>query len=82
MANDFKMVNLGILNQFFFWRADLEFRVQVVKTPYHSGRLKVVIAYGAPSIETGHDNVYLNEVLDFKGENGSASFTIPYNAAT
>ena len=47
----FRAVNLAVMNQFVFWKADLEFRLQLVKTPYHSGRLKAVIAYGAPTIE-------------------------------
>ncbi|APG77926.1 hypothetical protein [Beihai picorna-like virus 69] len=86
-ANAVVLPNSAIINMCTFWRADLVFEVVVVKTPYHSGRLTFVSAYGAPSLQYSEANVYKNEVLDFgmnsDGEDISRhKIIVPYNAPT
>ncbi|APG77925.1 hypothetical protein [Beihai picorna-like virus 68] len=77
----------AIINMCTFWRADLVFEIVAVKTPYHSGRLTFVSAFGAPSLKYTEANVYKNEVLDFgmnsDGEDISRhKIVVPYNAPT
>jgi hypothetical protein len=39
-------------------------------------------AYGAPSISAGQENIFVNQVLEFNGDNNWASFRVTYNSAT
>lgn len=75
-------VNLAVLNQFHFWRGDIEFTFTMVRTQYHSCRLQGVIAYGVNAIETGSRSVAYSNVMDFSGENSVCSMKIEYNAQT
>ena len=50
-------VNLAVLNQFMFWRADVEFEFVSVQTQYHSLRLQSMTAYGAAGVSYGSRNV-------------------------
>jgi hypothetical protein len=58
---------LGILNLFEFWHCDFVFEIMVVRTGFHSGRLKLVVGYGSPDLGTD-DNPYFQTVLDFNEE--------------
>ncbi len=75
-------INVAILNQFQFWRADIVFEIYAVRTAFHSGRLLATVAYGAPSVGASDLNVYLNQVLEFNGENNWAAVKVNYNSAT
>lgn len=79
---DSHVVPIFVLNQFIFWRADIVFEVMVVRTKFHSGRLRATMAYGAPSLDPQQQPNYYNHVLDFNGDNNRATFRIDYNAAT
>jgi hypothetical protein len=72
----------AILSQFARWRADIVFEVYVNRTAFHSGRLLATTAYGSPSIASGTENIYYNEVLDFNGDNYWNTIKIVYNAST
>nr|ANA09089.1 polyprotein [Posavirus strain 9676] len=74
-------VPLGVLNMFHYWRADLHLRLKVVKTPYHTGRLRITTAYdmSAPNLESSTS--YFNKVFDFT-ELDEGEMIIPYMAAT
>lgn len=71
-----------VLNQFLFWRADVELEFCFVKTMFHSGRLLATTAYGAPGIVAGEENIFINQVMEVQNENSWTSIKIPYNAAT
>uniref|UniRef100_F1KPN4 Genome polyprotein n=1 Tax=Ascaris suum TaxID=6253 RepID=F1KPN4_ASCSU len=78
--------SLAILNAFTYWHADIHFTVVAVKTPYQSGRLRFVMAYGADhegAVPLSYDNAtcYFNETLDFS-DNDTVEFDVPYVAAT
>lgn len=75
-------VNLAVLNQFHFWRGDIEFTFSLVRTQYHSCRLQGVVAYGVNSIEPGSRSVAFSNVMDFSGDNSVCSMKIEYNAQT
>lgn len=72
----------ALLSQFARWRADIVFEVYVNRTTFHSGRLLATTAYGSPSIPSGTENIYYNEVMDFNGDNYWNSIKIVYNAST
>jgi hypothetical protein len=72
-------VNVAVLNQFSFWRADIVFDLCVVKTSFHSGRLLASVCYGDDSINPSELNVYINHALDFVGDSDWASFKVEYN---
>jgi hypothetical protein len=74
--------NLSLLNQFQRWRADFVFEFMCARTQFHSGRLLFTTAYGAPSISSGDENVFLNTVMEFNGDNYWQTIRVPYNAAT
>jgi hypothetical protein len=71
-----------LLNQFVFWRADIVLDLFVPKTMFHSGKLLVTTAYGAPSLNVSELNRFINVELDFSGENMWHQVVIPYQAAT
>nr|QVW10090.1 MAG: polyprotein [Basavirus sp.] len=75
-------VNLAVLNQFHFWRGDIEFTFAMVRTQYHSCRLQGVVAYGVNSIEPGSRSVAFSNVMDFSSDNSVCSMKIEYNAQT
>lgn len=75
-------INLAVLNQFHFWRGDIEFTFVMVRTQYHSCRLQGVVAYGVDAIETGSRSVAYSNVMDFSGDNSVCSMTIQFNAQT
>nr|UFT26907.1 putative polyprotein [Drosophila-associated picorna-like virus] len=75
-------VNVAILNQFFFWRGDIEFTFVMVRTQYHSCRLQGVVAYGVDAIETGSRSVAYSNIMDFSGENSVSAMTVQFNAQT
>jgi len=56
-------INVALLNQFQFWRANLVFEIYAVRTMFHSGRLLATVGYGAPSVAASDYNVYINQVL-------------------
>jgi hypothetical protein len=57
--------NIGLLNFFKFWRADIIFDFLCVRTMYQSGRLCATTAYGAPPSEVNatNKNLFLNHVM-------------------
>lgn len=78
-------VNLAILNMFMYWHADLEFKLYVFKTPFHSGRIRVSLSLGAkPEGTTAtnlqNQNLLFSQILDFSDAE-CRSFTVPYIAA-
>jgi len=74
--------NVGLLNQFMFWRSDIEITLRVAKTGFHSGRLALTTAYGAPGMNQDERNLFNNVKLDFTPTQSVASTIIEYNAAT
>lgn len=74
--------NVSLLNLATFWRADFVFDVRVIKTPFHAGRLRMVMAYGSNTVVWAHANRYPNVIMDFSGDVCEHSFTVPYNAET
>jgi len=74
--------NVAVLNEFTFWRADIEFAVQVVRTRFQVGRLAATIQFGNPAVDMNNRTVYFNQVLDFMGDSSRACFTVPWNAQT
>ena len=75
-------LNVALLNYFLYWRADVVLDFLVVRNANQNGRLCVTMAYGAPGIVPGDKNLFVNNVMEFYGENSWGSVTIPYNAAT
>lgn len=74
--------SIYLLNKFLRWRADIELEFFAVKTMFHSGRLLATIAYGAPGISAGEENIFNNQVLELTGDDSWFSVKIPFNAAT
>nr|APG77920.1 hypothetical protein [Hubei picorna-like virus 12] len=74
-------VPLAVLNMFHYWRADLHVKIHVIKTAYHTGRLRLTAAYDLkkPDLETS--TCYFNKVFDFT-ELEEGEFVIPYMAPT
>jgi hypothetical protein len=75
---------LAILNKFRFWRADIELEFRAIRTSFHNGRLLMTVGYGAPlaQVAPSNKNIFLNNVLEFVGDNDVVSVTVPYNSAT
>lgn len=72
--------NIGLLNQFTFWRADVVIRIVIPKTQFHRGRLRATVAYGAPTLNTDSQTLEYNHVIDLIGEEQSHEIVIPYNS--
>ena len=75
-------INIAILNQFFFWRGDIELTFAMVRTHYHSCRIQGVVAYGVNSVSPGSRSVAYSNIMDFSGENSVSTMTIEFNAQT
>lgn len=58
------------------------FELLCVRTAFHSGRLLATTAYGAPGITAGQENIFVNDVMEFNGDNSWNSFRVNYNSAT
>ncbi len=71
-----------ILGQAMFWRADLVFDVKVVRTRFHSGRLRATIGYGVPKLAASDQSNYYNHVLDFNDDVSNQVFRINWNSPT
>nr|ULF99743.1 MAG: putative polyprotein [Picornavirales sp.] len=79
-------VNLCVLNMFMYWHADLEFKLYVFKTPFHSGRLRVSLSLtnqpdkSSTSEALQNQNMLFNQVLDYSNAE-TCSFVVPFTAA-
>ncbi|APG76671.1 hypothetical protein [Hubei tetragnatha maxillosa virus 1] len=79
-------LNIAVLNQFLFWRADFEFTFIAVQTQYHSMRLRAITQYAAPQVVTGTANTTYSSIMNFasndKGSNYVHKELVRYNAQT
>nr|ULF99746.1 MAG: putative polyprotein [Picornavirales sp.] len=79
-------VNLAILNMFMYWHADLEFKLYVFKTPFHSGRIRVSLSLTNTADTFKQDellakqNMLFNQVLDYSDAE-CHTFVVPFIAA-
>ncbi|APQ44499.1 polyprotein [Basavirus sp.] len=79
-------INLAVLNQFVFWRADIEFELVAAMTKFHSTRIQMVCAYGSPSVDAAERNVMYSKIMNFssseEGTNYSDAWCVKYNQQT
>jgi len=79
-------INISVINQFMFWRCDVELTFVAVQTRFHSMRLQALTAYGAPGLALGSRNVNYSSNMSFSADDQSTNYThteiIPYNAQT
>jgi len=75
-------INVAVLNQFMFWRSDLEFTFIAGRSRYHTTRLQAVVVYGSATATAGSRNVSYSTLMDYTDDVSVQSVTIPYNAAT
>jgi len=79
-------VNLAVLNQFMFWKADFEFTFVAVQTQYHSMRLRAVTQYAAPSVMPGAQNTTYASLMNFASNSEGTNYVhrelVKYNAQT
>lgn len=75
-------LNVAILNQFFFWRADIVIEVLAVKTAFHVGRLQAVVEYASPGSTVGARTACYSDVMNFDSEKSASSIVINWNAQT
>lgn len=69
---------------FTFWRGSIEYSFKIVKTPFHSGRVRVLYVPGADSttdFTTVDQSKCYSKVYDFR-EGISFDFLVPYNWLT
>uniref|UniRef100_F1KPM4 Genome polyprotein n=1 Tax=Ascaris suum TaxID=6253 RepID=F1KPM4_ASCSU len=71
----------AVLNMFHYWRADLHIRLHVIKTSYHTGRLRLTAAYDSIDPQSSDSTSYFNKVFDFT-ELDEGEMVIPYMAPT
>uniref|UniRef100_F1KPM8 Genome polyprotein n=1 Tax=Ascaris suum TaxID=6253 RepID=F1KPM8_ASCSU len=71
----------AVLNMFHYWRADLHIRFHVIKTSYHTGRVRLTVAYDCEKPTAAESTSYFNKVFDFT-ELDEGEMTIPYMATT
>uniref|UniRef100_F1KPM0 Genome polyprotein n=1 Tax=Ascaris suum TaxID=6253 RepID=F1KPM0_ASCSU len=74
-------VPLAALNMFHYWRADLHIKFHVIKTSYHTGRLRLTAAYDMMQPDLASSTSYYNKVFDFT-ELDEGEFIVPYMAST
>jgi hypothetical protein len=79
-------LNIAILNQFMFWKADIEFSFVSVQTQYHSVRLQSMTAYGAAGVSFGSRNVSYTNTMKFASDESGTKYVfnelIPFNQQT
>ncbi|APG77998.1 hypothetical protein [Hubei picorna-like virus 10] len=75
-------INVALLNQFVFWRSDIELTFTMVRTRYHNCRLQGVIAYGAPDLVDGSRNVHFSNVMSFNNDTSTHTWLLPFNQQT
>nr|ULF99744.1 MAG: putative polyprotein [Picornavirales sp.] len=79
-------LNIVALNQFFFWRADIQLTFVSVQTRFHSVRLNSLVAYAAPGLAAGARTVSYTDNMNFASDDNGTNYThevnIPYNAQT
>lgn len=82
-AETFSNSSLGVDYLYFIselfnlWRGSIIYSFRVVKTPYHSGRLRVFFSPGSTSLVDVDRNSCINKVVDLK-ESNEFEFEVPY----
>lgn len=75
-------LNVAIINQFTFWRANPVLVFRPIRNSFQNGRLVLTVAYQSPSLE-GQDNTpYYNHIMDFSEDNYEVEIEIPWNCET
>jgi hypothetical protein len=79
----YKSTALGyIASMFRYWRGSLKFKVQVTKTAYHSGRLRVAFVPSGGLTSDSYDfNQGYSEIVDLRTSD-EIEFTIPFVSNT
>ncbi|AIY32625.1 polyprotein [Fisavirus 1] len=79
-------INIGVLNQFLFWRADFEFTFISVQTQHHSMRLRAITQYAAPSVAISSQNTTYSSNMNFATNEDGTNYVhrelVPFNAQT
>nr|AWK77858.1 polyprotein [Bundaberg bee virus 7] len=75
-------INVAILNQFIFWKSDIELTFMSVQTRYHSMRLQLVVAYGALDIDVKDRSASYSSMMNFSQDNYKHVELIPWNSQT
>lgn len=71
-----------VASMFRLWRGSIKFKVQVTKTAYHSGRLRVAYVPGGKLPNTGYDlNQGYSEIVDLRTSD-EVTLTIPFVSNT
>lgn len=71
-------VTAFVASMFRYWRGSLKYKIQAVKTAYHSGRIRVVyLPVSSSSMVDSQDQAY-NWVFDLRNSS-EIEFEIPYN---
>jgi len=75
-------MNIALLNQFMFWRADVVLTIVPIRTQYHSGKLQGVISYGNGSLDASSRHTSFSHILESNNDVSSHEIVINYNAQT
>lgn len=75
-------LNVAFLNQFMFWRCDIEFTFAAVRTSFHSMRIQALVGYGAEDVEAESRNVSMSHIMNFSNEESVHTMTVDWNAQT
>lgn len=74
--------NVVLLNQFFFWRADIEIGIMAVKTQFHVGRIQAVMEYASPGVTAGSRTACYSDIMNFSADESHHTTLINWNAQT
>lgn len=75
-------LNVAVLNQFFFWKANVEIGVMAIKTQFHVGRIQAVVEYASPGVTPGSRTACYSDIMNFSAEESHHSTLINWNAQT
>ncbi|APQ44535.1 polyprotein, partial [Posavirus sp.] len=73
-------VPIFVLNQFKYWSSDIQLKFHFVKTPFHTGRLRVVCGYGCYSASEAQEmrTTSFTTVINISDEDESKTVVVPY----
>uniref|UniRef100_A0AAU7B996 Genome polyprotein n=1 Tax=bar-headed goose hepatovirus TaxID=3155981 RepID=A0AAU7B996_9PICO len=77
----------SVAEMFAFWRCDMVYHIQVVASPFHSGRLLIAFIPGNETMVTSRIDMQaatnsMCAIMDIAGVNSTCVFRVPYTADT
>uniref|UniRef100_UPI0009476016 polyprotein n=1 Tax=Posavirus sp. TaxID=1930510 RepID=UPI0009476016 len=79
-SDDRCSVPIFTINQFKYWSSDIQLKFHFVKTPFHTGRLRVICGYGCYNVSEAQSmrTTSFTTIINISDEDDNKTVVIPY----